>query len=134
LSRSAEIQLTWADGDYRFRLAWKELILLQEACDAGPWFILAQIRATSLDLAPKDMRIEFVSHVLRLGLIGGGSDPSVALKLVRRYVEERPLNENLVYAQAVLLAALSGAPAPDGDEGKSQADAQTVSHPSPGES
>lgn len=55
-------------------------------------------------------RIEGISNIIRLGLIGGKMEPVAALKLVRAYVESRPPMENLVPAQVILSAALMGAP------------------------
>lgn len=101
--RDAQITLTWADGDYVFRLGWGELELLQEACDAGPYVILDR-------LIEKTFYVGDISHVLRLGLIGGGMPPTDALKLVRSYVQNRVPAENLIFAQAVLSAACVGAP------------------------
>jgi hypothetical protein len=101
--RDGQITLTWADGDYVFRLGWGELELLQEACNAGPYVILDR-------LIEKTFRIGDISHVLRLGLIGGGMAPTAALTLVRAYVESRVPAENLIFAQAVLSAACVGAP------------------------
>lgn len=101
--RNAEVTLSFGDGDYRFRLAWGELELLQEACDAGPYVILARLQDGTF-------RIGDIAHVIRLGLIGGGLAPTDALKLTRAYVEKRVPAENLLLAQAVLSAGCIGAP------------------------
>lgn len=103
MSRDARVELDWADGTYSFRLAWGELARLQEACDAGPLVILDR-------LTNGTWRVEDISNVLRLGLIGGGMEPSAALKKIRAYVEDRPPVENALFAQAVLAVACHGAP------------------------
>lgn len=103
MSRDARIELDWADGTYSFRLGWGELGKLQEACDAGPLVILERLNSGA-------WRVEDISNVLRLGLIGGGMEPAAALKKVRAYVEARPPTENLLFAQAVLSVACYGAP------------------------
>ena len=103
MSRDSSITLTWADGDYVFRLGWQQLEMLQEAVDAGPWVILDR-------LFNRTCLVGDISHVLRLGLIGGGMEPTAALKKVRTYVEARPPAENVTYAIGVLGAALNGAP------------------------
>jgi hypothetical protein len=108
VSRDASITLTWADGDYVFRLGYGELMQLQEACDAGPMWILSRLQMPTAE--NRGWRVQDVAHVLRLGLIGGGLDPIKALRLVREYVEARPPMESLRHAQAVLSAALVGAP------------------------
>lgn len=104
MSRSADIDLKWADGDHRFRLAIGELRELQEKCDAGPPLILER-------LSTNRWRVEDVRETLRLGLIGGGATPAAALALIERYVDERPdwlTNANA--AIGVLGVALVGAP------------------------
>lgn len=112
MSRSAEVTLTWADGDYLFALKWAQLIELQEKTEAGPYFVLGR-------LGDGTWRIGDISEVIRLGLIGGGMAPIAALGLVRRYVEARPPMENLQTAQAILAVALMGSP----DESVGKADA-----------
>lgn len=108
MSRDASITLTWADGDYLFRLRYGELMQLQEACDAGPIWILSRLQMPSAE--NRGWRVQDVAHILRLGLIGGGMEPLKALRLVREYVEQRPPMESLLQAQAILGAALTGAP------------------------
>lgn len=106
MSRDASVALDWADGTYQFRLAWAQIGELQEKCNAGPFEILRRLSAGT-------WRVEDISNVLRLGLIGGGMEPIKALKLVRSYVEDRPPMENLLHAQAVISAGLMGAPDED---------------------
>jgi hypothetical protein len=102
MTRDAKIELTWADGDYTFRLGWGELEALQEACDAGPWVVLDR-------LFTKQCLVGDISNVIRQGLIGGGLEPTAATKLVRTYVEKRPPAENLLFATVILQAAIQGA-------------------------
>ncbi len=106
MSRNAEVTLDWADDTYRFRLAWGQLSELQEKCDAGPFVVLGRLRGGT-------WRLEDISHVIRLGLIGGGLEPIKALKLVRAYVEDRPPLESLIFAVNILSAGLLGAPDED---------------------
>jgi hypothetical protein len=104
MSRDASLgPLDWADGSYTFKLDWERLILLQEATDAGPLFLLDR-------LGGKHVRLQDISHTIRLGLIGGGTKPEDALKLVRAYVESRPMIENTQIAYAILAAGVMGAP------------------------
>lgn len=102
MSRDAKIELVWADGDYAFRLGWGELAELQEKTDAGPYVVLNRLHTGQ-------WRIEDISNVIRLGLIGGGLEPVKALKLIRAYVEARPPMENHPHAVAILAAGLIGA-------------------------
>ncbi|EPE99535.1 gene transfer agent family protein [Rhizobium grahamii] len=103
MSRDARIEVDWADGTYSFRLAWGQLVELQEKCDAGPYVILDRLRT-------HQWRMEDISSTIRIGLIGGGLKPAEALVLARRYVEERPPLENVHLAIVVLTAGLMGAP------------------------
>lgn len=103
MSRDASITLDWADGTYPFRLAWGELAKLQEACGCGPYVVLNRLLDSS-------WRIEDISNVIRLGLVGGGMGMIEAIQKTRSWVEARPPMENLATARAVLMAALVGAP------------------------
>lgn len=100
---SAKVSFDWGDGEQTFRLTIGGLRELQAKCDAGP----ARIHAR---LADGSWRVDDIRETLRLGLIGGGLAPTDALIKVRRYVDERPLYENVLPAVVVLGAALSGAP------------------------
>ena len=103
MSRSAEIDLDWADGTYRFALRWGELAELQEKTDAGPYVVLHRLHS-------HQWRVEDISNVIRLGLIGGGMPAADAMKKVRFYVEARPPLESHPFAIAILSAGLLGAP------------------------
>lgn len=103
MPRDGSIALTWGDGEHPFRLAIGQLRELQEKCDAGPAEIATR-------LSDGRWRINDVRETMRLGLIGGGMAPAEAHKLTVRYVDERPWLESLPAAQAVLMAALVGAP------------------------
>ena len=49
-------------------------------------------------------------EVIRLALIGGGTEPRKALALVKAYVEARPLLETFDLVAEILEAALFGSP------------------------
>lgn len=118
MSRDASVTLTWADGDYTFRLPWAQLEMLQEAVNAGPWVILER-------LAHKTCKVGDIAHTIRCGLIGGGLEPAKATTLVRQYVEDRPPAENLLHAQIILSVALHGAPDED-ESGEAEAASETA--------
>lgn len=111
-NRNSSVTLPWADGDYTFRLAWGQLIELQEKTDCGPGFLLDK-------MWQNNWKVQHISEIIRLGLIGGGQTPADALKLTRNYVENRPPLENLSLAQAILAISLQGAP----EEAKGEAQA-----------
>jgi hypothetical protein len=102
VSRHGAVELDWADSTYTFRLGLAEIEELEEKRDTSIFTLAArlspEIRAPRL----ADMR-----EVLRLGLIGGGAKPVDALALVRRYLEERPLDESRDVAYSVALAAVA---------------------------
>lgn len=111
MSRDAKITQPFADDDYEFRLGWGELAELQEKVNAGPYVVLQRVENGT-------WRIEDVSNIIRLGLIGGGMKPTDALAKVRTYVEKRPPLENLMLAHAIIMAGLLGAPdEPAGEAG-----------------
>ncbi|NGN45182.1 gene transfer agent family protein [Mesorhizobium sp. CGMCC 1.15528] len=122
MSRDARIELDWADGTYAFRLGWGQLGELQEKTDAGPYVVLNRLHSGQ-------WRVEDVSNVIRLGLIGGGLAPAEALKIVRTYVEARPPMENVPIAQAVLAAGLIGAPEEKLGEAEGEAESDSTTSP-----
>lgn len=97
--RAPHIEMSWADGDYRFALLIGELRELQDKTGVGPLVLYRRI-------ASGDWHVDDMREVLRLGLIGGGMGPGKALGLVKRYVEELPLVENVEPALKVLEWAL----------------------------
>jgi hypothetical protein len=106
------VDLTWAGGEHAFLLTIDLLRALQDKCDAGPAFILQR-------LTQKSWFVDDVIQPIRLGLEGGGMDKEEARKLVKKFVEDRPLTESVLTAQAVMMAALYGAE--DDPTGESQA-------------
>jgi hypothetical protein len=94
-----EITLPWADGDYAFRLGFRQIGEFEEKFD-GSFLAYCQ------RLAGGDAKFNEIREIIRLGLIGGGMEPAKALSLVKGYVEERPPSESLAIA---ILIARSGA-------------------------
>lgn len=103
MSRDAKITFPWGAGDTTFALRLGEVIKLQEARDAGPKYLFDK-------LLSGQWRVEDVIETIRWGLIGGGATPVEAAKLIKLYVEGRPLLESIAPAIKILGAALSGAP------------------------
>lgn len=113
MSADASIEFEWGDGVHKFRLALGQLRELQEkinqprisigADPIGPFSLL--MLARNKDLWPHEVR-----EVIRLGLIGGGEKPTAALGLVARYVDDRPVLENMKPVVLILTAALTGVP------------------------
>lgn len=97
----SSITLTWAGGEDDFDLRLQHLRALQNACDAGPAFILNRLRSG-------EWHVEDVIETLRFGLEGGGKTKQEARALVTKHVEERPITLSVLAAQMVLMAALYG--------------------------
>lgn len=125
MSREGKVTLDWADGTYVFRLGIGELMQLQEATDCGPGWVLARMMQPTAE--NKGWRVQDITQVIRLGLIGGGLEPAKALRLVREYVEPRPPMENLLIAQAILTASLIGLEDTEDAQKKSAASSPTPS-------
>ena len=103
MSRDGSIELPFNGQRTMFKLAWRELMKIQEACDAGPYVVLDR-------LVTGRWRLQDISEVIKWGLIGAGLPQGDALKLVETEVEGRRPLENLVIAQQVLGAGVVGAP------------------------
>ena len=103
-NRNGAITIDFGDDTYRFRLALGELEELQEKTGVGPFKLMQRLIGGEWSTAD-------VRETLRIGLVGGGLEPSKALGLVRRYVDERAnWYVNSMLAQAVVQAAIIGAP------------------------
>lgn len=93
------IAFPWADKTYTFRIAYGEWGELDRALKLGP-----------IELYQKLLRQQWRAHelreIIRVALIGGGLDPSSALSLVGRYVEQRPILESAKPALLIMEAAL----------------------------
>lgn len=105
MSRTGKVTLPWGDGEYEFRLAYKQLLLLQEECDAGPAFMANRLREQDADWRVKDIR-----ETIRLGLMGAGMSQADALTKITRFVDSVPLEENRLVAWVILKTAIVGAP------------------------
>jgi len=111
MNRHAAIELDWADGKHTFRLGLDELEELEQKLDTSLFALARRLHPDVPNARTKD-----IVEILRIGLIGGGKDPATAFALVRRYVDERPIEENRDMAYAVVLAGLARVhPAPEDD-------------------
>jgi hypothetical protein len=102
MRRHGAIDLDFGDGTFTFRLGLTEIEELEEKRGASLFTITRR-----LDPAVREPWLADVINVIRLGLIGGGMTAVDALVKVRRYVDERPLDESRDVAFAVVLAALA---------------------------
>lgn len=103
-NRNGAVDQDFGDGTYTFRLALGELEELQEKTGLGPFVVMQR-------LASNEWKTSDVRETLRIGLIGGGTPAADALRLVRRYVDDRPdWLKNALIARVVVQSALIGAP------------------------
>lgn len=98
----AEVTTDWADGTYTFRLTVSRAIELEQKCGAPFGTVLRRLESG------RDFYVNDVRETVRLGLIGGGTKPDDAVRLVRLYVDERPLAENMPLARLILLGIMFG--------------------------
>ena len=107
MSLSAQVTLDWADGDYTFTLGLAEIEELQRLCKAGFGEIVSRVFAGQFFITD-------IYATIRLGLIGGGTNPTRAKELMETYVYGKPLEpENdpsgpTALATAILAAVMNG--------------------------
>ena len=111
----------FGDDEHVFRLAWKQLIELQEKRNRGPAIIMQQ-------LLSGEWFVEDIREVIRIGLIGGGMPPAEALRMVRTYIEERPQDiagEDGLLMTAIVVMSAAIARVPDEPVGEEVAPVQS---------
>lgn len=99
---STSLVASFAGQDRIFRLRIGEIGELETLCDAGIGGVFSR-------LATMQFKFADVRETIRLGLIGGGTVASQAAFFVKRYVDDRPLNENVPLAIDILRATFEGA-------------------------
>ena len=106
-SLRAEVVLDWADGKYLFALKGAQIEELQRKCGKG-------VAAIAQDVFNDRYSYADLKETIRLGLVGGGTDPVEAVRLVEAYVEGMALappkthKGTLDVARAVLSALFFG--------------------------
>nr|WP_205919222.1 gene transfer agent family protein [Rhizobium binae] len=109
----AIVEADFADGTYKFGLSWA--LASEWEKDTNRSLMATFLQAARIHVATMgDIR-----EIVRLGLIGGGTEPAKALRLVRAYVEERPAVENFPLMISILDAFLNGHPEPTPTETES---------------
>ena len=94
----------FGDAVHRFDIhagGFEFLIELQEKLGEGPLVTFRRLYGGT-------WRVDDIRHVLRLGLVGGGTTPAEANKLMTRYFERSPLAEHAPLALSILSAAIVG--------------------------
>jgi len=103
MSGDGTVVCRWGDGEHTFRLRIGELRELEQKREAGSYEVYQR-------LASGTWRVDDIREVLRLGLIGGGMQASLALGLVAKYAGPTTYLINVVVARSVIMAALFGDP------------------------
>jgi hypothetical protein len=100
-----DVVLPWADGEHTFNIRKiGPATELQDKCGGvGVGTIMNRLLKGNFFVA--DFR-----EVIRLGLIGGGMRPVEASDLTKRYVDDRPWQESVLVATAIITAAIVGTP------------------------
>jgi hypothetical protein len=84
-----------------FRLTPPMIIELERICHGGIGGIVRRVFA-------RDFTFAEVTETIRLGLIGGGTDPEEAAALIAAHVTPRPLMIGFALATAILQATMLG--------------------------
>jgi len=101
MTLSIDVIQDFGDGTYLFRLPCKELDELQTITGVGPAELYRRLHVHTW--VRRDIR-----ETIRLGLIGHGMDPVKAMRLVKFYVDDRPLLPHRDLAMKLLEAVLEG--------------------------
>lgn len=91
-------------GERAFALTDPMVIELERLTDTGFGALFAR-------MARNDFHLSHLIEVIRLGLIGAGTNPEEATRLVASYAKDRPIGEVLPLALDVLDARWSGSEA-----------------------
>lgn len=81
---SAEVVLSFGDGEHLFAIKGKQIEMLEKLCDAG----IAEISHRVMSMVP---RFTDLYNVILLGLEGGGMPPVEAKQFMERYFVGRPI-------------------------------------------
>lgn len=113
MSRHGDVTIAWGDGngpgengEYVFRLGLAEWRKIDERFGVGPFEMLRRVSQGT-------WKADYPREVIRLGLQAGGScvngtavDDQRINRLVREYVDGRPLLQSVAVAAKILEAAL----------------------------
>ena len=92
----------FGDNEYTFALTWAGAQEWEEKTGRSLYQTFDAMVATKAGF------VSDVKEIIRISLIGGGMAPADAFRLVKQYVECRPLSESLPVALAAAEAFLFG--------------------------
>ncbi len=102
----ARITQPFGDGNYDFQFGWPEALEWEAKYSRSLFGTFNRMHREGIYL------IGDIKEIIRLALVGGGAKPVEALRLVDRYVEKRPLSENMALSLMILEAAFFGTDTP----------------------
>jgi hypothetical protein len=91
----------FGDGEHRFTLTDEMIAELERITGTG-------IAALYVQVAKLHFNAATLSEIIRLGLIGAGMAPEIAMRLIAAYARNRPIDELLPLALDVLDARWTG--------------------------
>jgi hypothetical protein len=103
----AIVEEDFADGTYQFALTWPLASEWEKTTERSLYATLLHAMRTGI------IHLNDARELVRLGLIGGGSVPKDALRLVQTYVEERPAAENFGLVINLVSAFFHGTGVPE---------------------
>lgn len=108
------IKRDFGNGAHGFALRWTQVSELETLAQKGSFQLLSTFAACGNPArdpeAASAFRQQDLREVIRLGLVGAGMNAVEAIKMVRDYVEGRPIEEVLPLGIEVLSAAMFGSP------------------------
>lgn len=138
------IEEPFGGEDRRFRVAIRELRLIQAKCAAGPPELARRLargvlqrratpNATALELSVRGMgewNVDDVREPILQGLVGGGLSPNDAANLVREFIDDRGFKGLFENVELALTLVIAGVATPEADplgEPPAGAEAKTTS-------
>jgi hypothetical protein len=97
----AKFEREFGDGTYTFDLSFNLASEFEQKHGKSLW-------QTMKLLVNGVFSIEDLSEIVRLALIGGGTEPGRAMSLVQIYVRDRPLAEHINLSRSILSFAFFG--------------------------
>lgn len=96
-----KITRPFADGTYNFDLTFPLASEFER-------LMRKSLHATMNAILAKDYRINDVAEIIRLALVGGGTDADRADELVYAYVRTQPVGKHVLLCSEILEAAFFG--------------------------
>lgn len=108
-SRTAKVRRIIGDDYYDLKLAYDQLVELQEVTGVGPFYLNRHLVEADHLGWTGNFKIEWVYEIIRLGLIGSGEfAPREAVKFCDRHIRSGFILDYIEPAAAALNAALYG--------------------------